>query len=404
VEGARDLEWFDIPIEDSRFNVLVDAAGSLSGEFSATPGLGRIDLDWESPEGEVSDLLGYNMYRYELRTVGNSQVPTDTVKISKDLLTSEQFQDLEVVPGKQYFYGYKFVRTNLTESDYSKIISATALTAEKGDVNGDLTVNVLDVVRTISYIIGEQPKPFIEEAADMNSDTQINVLDVVKIISKITTPGGRIGSLNPVAVPKATLWVEEGELVIESEEAVSGIQLEIKNWDKNKELILGESFRNLELIKVETDSSLVLLLFNFSGETIAAGKNSFLTFEGTSPEIKAVVLGGDLGRQILTGIRYNINKEPAPSEFDMAQNAPNPFNTSTSIKYKISSPSSATLQVFNVKGEILWTETADHDRAGKYSFEVNPRNWARGVYFYKIIWQGPEGVKISKARKMIYIP
>jgi hypothetical protein len=60
--------------------------------------------------------------------------------------------------------------------------------------------------------------------------------------------------------------------------------------------------------------------------------------------------------------------------------------------------------VFNVKGEILWTETADHDRAGKYSFEVNPRNWARGVYFYKIIWQGPEGVKISKARKMIYIP
>jgi hypothetical protein len=404
VEGARDLEWFDIPIEDSRFNVLVDAAGSLSGEFSATPGLGRIDLDWESPEGEVSDLLGYNMYRYELRTVGNAQVPTDTTKINKELLSSEGFQDVEVVPGKQYFYGYKFVRTNLTESDYSKIISATALTAEKGDVNGDLTVNVLDVVRTISHIIGEQPKPFIEEAADMNSDTQINVLDVVKIISKITTPGGRIGSLSPVAVPKATLWVEEGELVIESEEAVSGIQLEVKNWDKNTALKLGESFRNLEMIKVETDSSLVLLLFNFSGETIAAGKNSFLPFEGTSPEIKAVVLGGDLGRQILTGIRYNINKEPAPSEFDMAQNAPNPFNTSTSIKYKISSPSSATLQVFNVKGEILWTETADHDRAGKYSFEVNPRNWARGVYFYKIIWQGPEGVKISKARKMIYIP
>jgi subtilisin family serine protease len=404
VEGARDLDWFDIPIEDSRFNVLIDAAGSLSGEFSATPGLGRIDLDWESPEGEVSDLLGYNMYRYELRTVGNAQVPTDTTKINKELLSSEGFQDVEVVPGKQYFYGYKFVRTNLTESDYSKIISATALTAEKGDVNGDLTVNVLDVVRTISHIIGEQPKPFIEEAADMNSDTQINVLDVVKIISKITTPGGRIGSLSPVAVPKATLWVEEGELVIESEEAVSGIQLEIKNWDKNIALKLGESFSNLEMIKVETDSSLVLLLFNFNGETIAAGKNSFLTFTGTSPEIKAIVLGGDLGRQILTGIQYNINKEPAPSEFDMAQNAPNPFNTSTSIKYKISSPSSATLQVFNVKGEILWTETADHDRAGKYSFEVNPRNWARGVYFYKIIWQGPEGVKISKARKMIYIP
>jgi hypothetical protein len=404
VEGARDLEWFDIPIEDSRFNVLVDAAGSLSGEFSATPGLGRIDLDWESPEGEVSDLLGYNMYRYELRTVGNAQVPTDTTKINKELLSSEGFQDVEVVPGKQYFYGYKFVRTNLTESDYSKIISATALTAEKGDVNGDLTVNVLDVVRTISHIIGEQPKPFIEEAADMNSDTQINVLDVVKIISKITTPGGRIGSTSSEAVPKATLWVEEGELVIDSEEAVSGIQLEIKNWDKNTALKVGESYRNLEMIKVETDSTLVLLLFNFSGETIAAGKNSFLTFEGTSPEIKAAVLGGDLGRPIMTSIRYNIAKEPAPTEFDMEQNKPNPFTTSTTINYKISSPSSATLQVFNTKGEILWTETMDHDRAGKFSFEVNPMNWARGIYLYRIIWQGPAGVKVSKARKMIYIP
>jgi subtilisin family serine protease len=404
VEGARDLEWFDIPIEDSRFNVLVDAAGSLSGEFSATPGLGRIDLDWESPEGDVSDLLGYNMYRYELRTVGNAQVPTDTTKLNKELLSSEGFQDVEVVPGKQYFYGYKFVRTNLTESDYSKIISATALTAEKGDVNGDLTVNVLDVVRTISHIIGEQPKPFIEEAADMNSDTQINVLDVVKIISKITTPGGRIGSTSSEAVPKATLWVEEGELVIESEEAVSGIQLEIKNWDKNTALKVGESFRNLEMIKVETDSTLVLLLFNFSGETIAAGKNSFLTFEGTSPEIKAAVLGGDLGRPIMTSIRYNIAKEPVPTEFDMEQNKPNPFTTSTTINYKISSPSSATLQVFNTKGEILWTETMDHDRAGKFSFEVNPLNWARGIYLYRIIWQGPAGVKVSKARKMIYTP
>lgn len=404
VEGARDLQWFDIPIEDSRFNVLVDAAGSLSGEFSATPGLGRIDLNWESPESEVSDLLGYNMYRYELRTVGNAQVPTDTIKINKVLLTSEGFQDVEVVPGKQYFYGYKFVRTNLTESDYSKIISATALTAEKGDVNGDLTVNVLDVVRTISHIIGEQPKPFIEEAADMNSDTKINVLDVVKIISKITTPGGRIGSTKSEAVPKATLWVEEGELVIESEEAVSGIQLEIKNWDKNTALKIRESFRNLEMIKVETDSTLVLLLFNFSGETIAAGKNSFLTFEGTSPEIKAAVLGGILGRSILTSIRYNIAQEPLPSEFDMEQNKPNPFNTSTIIPYKISSPSSATLQVYNANGEILWTETRDHDRAGKFSFEVNPVSWARGIYLYRIIWQGPAGVKISKVRKMIYIP
>jgi hypothetical protein len=40
VQDARDLDYFDIPVEDYRFNMLVQSAGSASTGFMATAGLG----------------------------------------------------------------------------------------------------------------------------------------------------------------------------------------------------------------------------------------------------------------------------------------------------------------------------------------------------------------------------
>jgi len=52
----------------------------------------------------------------------------------------------------------------------------------KGDVNGDGTVNVLDVVRTVAIALGTvTPSPGEFAAADANSDGVVNVLDVIII-------------------------------------------------------------------------------------------------------------------------------------------------------------------------------------------------------------------------------
>lgn len=54
-----------------------------------------------------------------------------------------------------------------------------------GDVNGDGSVDVLDVVTLVNSIIGKSPSPFVEAAADMNDDNAIDVLDVVKLVNRI---------------------------------------------------------------------------------------------------------------------------------------------------------------------------------------------------------------------------
>ena len=44
MQDAKDTDGLEIPVEDIRFNMLVQAAGSLSTLFFAEPGLGKVDL------------------------------------------------------------------------------------------------------------------------------------------------------------------------------------------------------------------------------------------------------------------------------------------------------------------------------------------------------------------------
>lgn len=59
-----------------------------------------------------------------------------------------------------------------------------------GDVTGSGSVNVLDVVTTISYILGQKPATFFEEAADVNGDGKVDITDVTELIEKLKSKSG----------------------------------------------------------------------------------------------------------------------------------------------------------------------------------------------------------------------
>ncbi len=70
----------------------------------------------------------------------------------------------------------------------SAVGAVTVWTYLPGDVNGDRKVTVTDVVLTASYILGNDPDPFILPAADMNGDGEITVTDVVLIADLVLHP------------------------------------------------------------------------------------------------------------------------------------------------------------------------------------------------------------------------
>ena len=53
-----------------------------------------------------------------------------------------------------------------------------------GDVNGDGTLNVLDVVLLAQFVLGSGSVTF-ECAADFNGDLVVNVLDIVSLVNEI---------------------------------------------------------------------------------------------------------------------------------------------------------------------------------------------------------------------------
>ena len=125
VWGVKDLNGWIIPTEFTRFNILIQSAGSASTGFSASPGLGEVSLAWDSPsESDLADVLGYNMYRYEAITDTTYSNP---VKINESLITEIKYKDYDVERLKQYYYKYKVLTTNLTENRLFKNSNSRAI-------------------------------------------------------------------------------------------------------------------------------------------------------------------------------------------------------------------------------------------------------------------------------------
>lgn len=330
VEGAKDDEGFEIPYENSRFNVNVQAAGSLSTGFMGEAGLGKVTLSWNDVQNSFDDFLGYNLYRYTDKG--------DTVKVNRQLLDNEtlEYVDYDVVPGTTYCYQYKVITTDLKETDPSNVVAVTPMTSTLGDANGSGNVDVADVIATVNYASGQTPKPFIFEAADINKDLQIDILDVVGIIRTILTPEAGVNSL---AMATATYTVENGIVYVESPVALAGVQIQLAT-EKGSLITATDEMDGFEQTSSWlSDNDFIYLAYSMSGKTLPAGKHAVLNIgnakimdirlsdaAGTNVEAKAgqttniTCLGADVmnvpGIYALTGVKVSgrssdLNRLPA---------------------------------------------------------------------------------------------
>lgn len=267
VDGAKDDEGFEIPIENSRFNVNVQAAGSLSTGFMGEAGLGKVTLSWNDVQNSFDDFLGYNLYRYTDKG--------DTIKVNKQLLDNEtlEYVDYDVVPGTTYCYQYKVITTDLKETDPSNVVAVTPITSTLGDANGSGNVDVADVITTVNYASGQEPKPFIFEAADVNTDLQIDILDVVGIIRTILNPNADVSSM---AMATATYTVENGIVYVDSPVDLAGVQIQIAT-EKGSEVTATDEMEGFEQASSWlSDNDFIYLAYSMSGKTLTAGKHAIL--------------------------------------------------------------------------------------------------------------------------------
>lgn len=378
VDGAQDLENFEIPVENMRFNVEVSASGAMSAGFMAEAGLGKVNLTWENPEENFDDMLGYNMYRYTVDTLG---VASDTIRINTRLLEPEEIAltDYDVVPGTTYYYYYKVLRTNMAENSPSLTVAATPLTASKGDANGSMSIDVADVVTEIAYLTNQNPQPFIFEAADVNSDETVNILDVVGTLNIIITPADASAM---TADNAATYMVEDGVLYIESPVALGGVQLLLNTTADKFEAMEGLS--GFELVTSRQDeNSCLVLAYSMSGRSIATGKQAILKIGDAT--IDEIILSDARGKNVLA-VNSDISGIGSVEAMQMMLPYPNPFNSELSIPYIIgqSGDNEVRIVISDLAGRVVNAYNTVND-LGEYVYTWTPGNSvANGVYFVSL--------------------
>lgn len=407
VADAKDDEHFEIPLENMRFNVQVSSAGSLSNEFMATPGLGKVELEWNNNEVDFDDFLGYNMYRATYDTTityqyGNHNgtwgyyydtiVSFNSTLINDVLIQDTLFTDYDVVPGTRYYYYYKVLRTNLTESESSRIVSTVPLTSVPGDANGSMAVDVADVVSLVSYLTNGNPQPFIFEAADVNGDGTIDILDIVGVINIITNRGGL-----PDAKPVATAYysIEDGILFVDTPVELGGVQFVFEN---NETLEPLQALEGFEKVNANVSDGTLFMAYSMSGKRLPAGKHALLRIG--EAKIGTVALSDPEGRNVLA-ILGGTGVEEHETLF-MEQPYPNPFNGNLTIPFIIGDEraNSVVFTVTDIMGQVVSVINLGSRSRGEYKYEWSPAaSMAPGIY---TVSMQVGGRKVQHA-KVVYV-
>lgn len=109
-----------------------------------------------------------------------------------------------------------------------------------------------------------------------------------------------------------------------------------------------------------------------------------------------------------TAITALEDKDNQPSDFDLYQNFPNPFNGMTKIRYYVKNPARVELTITNLQGQRVRSYKFDQTAKGYHEITWDGKNEngnpvSSGIYLYRINCIQPDGAGFYMAKKMAYI-
>ncbi|MBR6354384.1 MAG: T9SS type A sorting domain-containing protein, partial [Paludibacteraceae bacterium] len=285
--------------------------------------------------------------------------------------------------------------TSLTESSQSKTVSCVPLSAVRGDANGNIVVDIADVICVINFISGHSPYPFLFESADVNGDGTIDVLDVIGIIN-IILYGDQNRSYSESQT--AIYTIEDGILYVESPVALGGVQLTLEDCTMSDIEVL-ETLQGFELVHASVgDNSLMLMAYSMSGRQVSAGKHALLRIG--DKELGNIVLSDPAGHNVMAvqgGVVGVPDIEPISAQIIKVY--PNPFEREVNIVLDLGeTPNhSAQLIITDMLGRQVCYKDIGDANTGPYIYRWNATGMGKGVYFVTLTINGVR----SQTKKVI---
>jgi len=288
-----------------------------------------------------------------------------------------------------------------------------------GDVNEDLSVDVLDYVLIVAYISGTEDLTADQyNNADVNNDDMVNIVDVVILVDcSIRDDCEQLGRKQWLANnghadlrsdSRTSLARADDQLmviIIENDVPVRGLQVTV-DYDPDLYAVTGVELTEMAAglnLEYNTDvpGTMNLVLYPDDLYEIPSGEHEiiFLSFTGLSrntfsePELLLSdhIYAGRDGNIIQDKIDVNL-----PVKFAVHPTYPNPFNPITTISYELSKDAFVSIEIFDMTGRKITDLESDNKSAGSYHTQWDARQHASGLYFVRF-----KAMDFVETRKMM---
>jgi hypothetical protein len=255
---------------------------------------------------------------------------------------------------------------------------------DRGDINlNGVSNEIADAVVFTNYFIYGL-SAFVVNVEGQIAATEVNgdgmVLTVADLVYLIRVIVGDALPL-PKPTPAGELQVVNGDMVTINQDVGAAAFV----FEGNANLSLAEGAAGMELISNFRDGMTYALIYTMnpgitaSGDVLNVNGGNLVSVEA------ADYIGNPFEARIL------------PSKFELAQNAPNPFNMATSVKMALPVASDWTLSIYNVAGQRV-LDYNGYSEAGIVEVNVDMTGLGTGVYFYKA-----DAGEFSATKKMVLL-
>ncbi len=160
----------------------------------------------------------------------------------------------------------------------------------------------------------------------------------------------------------------------------------------------NHGIQEIRIDRLSANSSSVV----YTSTTAEDGRIVDTEITAVGPITYALSVRGSRGREQILGT-YELTVE-APEDFVLAQNFPNPASGSTSIRYFLTQPGLVSLEVFDAAGRRIATlEDAYREEDRWHVAELDTRDLAGGIYFYRVTLDGFAGVVHNTVNPLIVV-
>jgi hypothetical protein len=230
--------------------------------------------------------------------------------------------------------------------------------ANDGDSNVDGNLNVLDVVGTVSHILGNGT--LSDDGicnADSNADGTLNVLDVVLTVNVILG-NARTADATTIEINKTA-----NEVTFDANGYVGAIQMTLAHNDD---------------FSIELTKDALVADYNTDGNTttlIVVNPENVNLFTTTGTFAIDEVIASSNGNSYLN-VEVNM-----PAAYSISDAYPNPFNPTTALDIALDTDANVSVKVFNIMGQLVDVITEGNLSAGTHSVAWDASQVASGVYF-----------------------